>query len=138
MKTHDCERYLEDPEANAAHLDTCEECRALFGAPDVAISAPRIDVAALPLAPWEGAQHRSWPLVVGIALAVFVVASALIAIGGPAALAALRSVVPSVDRMEALVLVMQRTPVLIVSALFLAVNTLLFVLLRRAPKGIDV
>ena len=54
MKTPDCERYIEEPEANASHLATCDECRALFGA-NANVPAPKIDVNALPLAPWEGA-----------------------------------------------------------------------------------
>lgn len=138
MKTQDCQRYLEDPEAHAAHLDTCEECRALFGANDVTIEPRPISADALPLAPWEGAQHRAWPLVVGIALAVFAIAIATVSVAGAPAYQALRASMPNVDRMQALVMVMQRTPVLVMTALFVVVNSILFVLLRRAPKGIDV
>jgi hypothetical protein len=138
MKTQDCERYIEDPEANAAHLASCEECRALFGEHDVAIEPRPIRVEALPLAPWEGAQHRAWPLVAGVTLAVFAIALALVSIAGSGAVEALRASVPSVNRMQAIVMVMRQTPVSIAVVLFLAVNSLLFVLLRRAPKGIDV
>jgi hypothetical protein len=138
MKADDCQRYIEDPEAHAAHLETCEECRALFGAGDVAIEPRPISVEALPLAPWEGAQHRAWPLVVGIALAVLAIAIGTLSVAGAPAYTALRASVPSIDRMQALLIVMRQTPMTVVGVLFIVVNSLLFMLLRRAPKGIDV
>jgi hypothetical protein len=138
MKSDDCQRYIEDPEAHATHLDSCEECRALFGTGDVAIEPRRISVDALPLAPWEGAQHRAWPLVLGIALAVLAIAIGTLSVAGAPAYNALRASVPNIDRMQALVIVMRQTPMTIVGVLFIVVNSLLFMLLRRAPKGIDV
>jgi len=61
----DCDLYLEDPETHAAHAQSCAECGVLaeaFGLPDV---PPRpIQVDALPMAAWEGAKHRTWPLVI--------------------------------------------------------------------------
>ena len=136
MKTPDCERYIEDPEANASHLETCEECRALFGA-GTAVRAPKIDVNALPLASWEGAQHRSWPLVTGAALAIFALAAALFAASGASPADTLAANVPTLGRLQALVLLMRQAPIMIVVVLFVVVNTLLIALLRRAPKGLS-
>src|SRR6185436_15171885 len=82
MKTDACERYLADPEANESHLAECEECAALFGASDIEFE--RIDTTALPLAPWEGAAHKSWPLVIGGALTVLCVAAAMFTVAGVA------------------------------------------------------
>jgi hypothetical protein len=137
MKTPDCERYIEDPEANASHLETCEECRALFGA-GTGVAVPKIDVNALPLAPWEGAQHRSWPLVSGAALAIFAIAAALFAASGASPADTLAANLPTVSRLESLVVLMRQAPIMIVGVLFIVVNTVLIALLRRAPKGIDV
>ena len=136
MKTPDCERYIEDPEANASHLETCEECRALFGA-EAAVRAPRIDVNALPLASWEGAQHRSWPLVTAAALAIFAIAAALFAASGVSPSDALAANVPTLSRLQALVGLMRQAPAMIVGVLFVLVNTLLIALLRRSPKGLS-
>jgi len=136
MKTPDCERYIEDPEANASHLETCEECRALFGA-DASVPVPKIDVNALPLASWEGAQHRPWPLVTGAALAIFAIAAALFAASGASPADTLAANVPTLDRLHALVLLMRQAPIMVVGVLFVVVNTLLIALLRRAPKGLS-
>ena len=137
MKTPDCERYIEDPEANASHLETCEECRALFAA-SADVRAPKIDVNALPLASWEGAQHRSWPLVTVAAVAIFAIAAALFAASGASPADTLAANVPTLNRLQSIVLLMRQTPIMVVAVLFVVVNTLLIALLRRAPKGIDV
>lgn len=137
MKTPDCERYIEDPEGNASHLETCEECRALFGE-TASVRAPKIDVNALPLAPWEGSQHRSWPLVASAAVAIFALAAALFAASGASPADTLAANVPTLGRLQSLVVLMRQAPVMVVGVLFVVVNTLLFALLRRAPKGIDV
>jgi hypothetical protein len=137
MKTPDCERYIEDPEANASHLATCEECRALFGTAGN-VPAPKLDVNALPLAPWEGAQHRSWPLVTGAALAIFAIAAALFAASGVSPADTLAANMPTLSRLQSLVLLMRQAPIMVVGVLFIVVNTVLIALLRRAPKGLDV
>jgi hypothetical protein len=137
MKTPDCQRYIEDPEANASHLATCEECRVLFGTA-ASVPAPKIDVNALPLAPWEGAQHRSWPLVTGAALAIFAIAAALFAASGASAADTLAANIPTLGRLQSLVLLMRQAPIVVVGVLFIVVNTVLIALLRRAPKGLDV
>ena len=137
MKTPDCERYIEDPEANASHLETCEECRALFGA-DASVPVPKIDVNALPLASWEGAQHRSWPVAIVAAVALFALAAGLFGASGASPADTLAANVPTLSRLQALVLVMRQAPIMIVGVLFVVVNMVLIALLRRAPKGIDV
>lgn len=137
MKTPDCERYIEDPEASQAHLETCEECRALFGA-GANVRAPKIDVNALPVAPWEGAQHRAWPVVIVAAAALFALAAALFGAAGASPADTLAANVPTLSRLQTLVGLMRQAPVMVVGVLFVVVNTLLFALLRRAPKGIDV
>jgi hypothetical protein len=145
MKTDACERYLVDPEANASHLGECRECAALFGN----VTTKPINVDALPLAPWEGAAHKSWPLVIGGALAVLCIAAAMFTIAGVAPLNgivhALASTIPSFTTLQLLLRYVgdgvQHAPAPLqigVAVSFLLVNTLLFVLLRRAPRGIDV
>ena len=137
MKTPDCERYIEDPEGNASHLETCAECRALFGA-GADVRTPKIDVNALPLASWEGAQHRSWPLVTVASVAIFAIAAMLFAASGASPADTLAANVPTLSRLQSLVLLMRQAPIMVVAVLFVVVNTLLIALLRRAPKGIDV
>src|SRR5258708_38026090 len=79
-----CQRYLEDPEANAGHPETGAECRAVNAAlaakADVDVAPISLD--ALPLAPWEGSSHRAWPLVLGAAAAVIIIACALCVFDG--------------------------------------------------------
>ncbi len=145
-----CEDYFEDPEKNAAHLETCSLCRALdenVGTLDV---RPRpLNLDALPLATWEGATHRTWPLVAVGAVSVLVLAIALfLAAGTPPLRGIARAVTSSVTSFEAASKFFQlfgsglhSAPMLVhvtIAVLFLFINTLLFVLLRRAPRGIDV
>ena len=59
----DCQRALEDPEANAEHLRECAECRAVFDALGVEVDAKPLPVGEMPLASWEGASHRPWGLI---------------------------------------------------------------------------
>jgi len=136
MKTPDCERYIEDPDANAGHLATCEECRALFGV-NPNVNAPKIDVHALPLASWEGAQHRSWPVVIVAAMALFAIAAGLFGASGASATDTLAANIPTISRLQSLVVLMRQAPIMIVGVLFVVVNTLLIALLRRAPKGLS-
>jgi len=148
MKTEACERYINDPEANASHLAECAECAALFGSNDIRFEHV-VETDVLPLAPWEGASDKSWPLVIGGALTVLVIAVALFTVAGVAPLNgivhALRSTIPSFTTMQLLLRYvgegMQHAPAALQIAIaisFLIVNTLLIVLLRRPPKGIDV
>ena len=140
-----CEKYLEDPEANAAHLESCDACRALVEDLDDEIEVQHrpISVDALPLAPWEGASHRTWPLVAAGLAALAILATVLAFAAGVTSLtgmaAALTTLIPPV---QPVVRALQHTgraigfPV--VAVLFVVINTILFLLLRRAPRGIDV
>ena len=139
-----CQRYLEDPEAHEAHLAECADCREVFAELDVKVAHQSVRIDDLPLAPWEGARFRSWPLVAGGALAVIAVASAIFAAAGasPAVVIgeAFRTAFPSMDVVFSFLQlargVVQSAPIVVI-VLFLAVNAILIALLRRAPKGLD-
>lgn len=136
-----CEEYLENPEGHADHLQGCAMCRAITEELDdgVEIQTLALSVDALPLAPWEGAKHRTWPLVGAGLLAVFTLAIVLSAAAEVSPVAAVTSSMPSV---QALLTFFQLTGRAIgapmVAILFVAINTALFLLLRRAPRGADV
>jgi hypothetical protein len=136
-----CEEYLEDPEANAAHLETCAECRALeedFALP-IEVQHRPIRVDALPLASWEGASHRTWPLVGAGLTAALALAIVLSAYAGISPLTVVTSSMPSLDALLTFLDLTRRAiggP--LVAVLFVVINTLLYFLLRRAPKGVDV
>lgn len=146
-----CEDYLQDPEANAAHLESCAECRAIAMELDeeVAVQPRPISLDALPMAPWEGATHRTWPLVAAGVTAMAILAAVLFLAAGISPLKgiarAVTSSVPSLDLMVNLSELaggaLHKAPVtwhVAIAVSFLAINTILFLLLRRAPKGIDV
>jgi hypothetical protein len=141
-----CQRYLEDPEANAAHLQTCAKCRAEATglAEKAGIENAPIDLDALPLAPWEGSSHRSWGFVLGGAVIVIAIALALCDASGMSPLHVAESSLASMEGMRNLL--NRATTSLRAASLgtqiafgaaFLVVNALLIVLLRRAPRGID-
>jgi hypothetical protein len=136
-----CEEYLQDPDANATHLESCAECRALEEdlALPVEIQHRPIRIDALPLASWEGASHRTWPLVGAGLMAALTLAIVLSAYAGISPIAAVTSSMPS---LQALFTFLQLTGRAIggplVAVLFVGINTILFLLLRRAPKGVDV
>ena len=146
-----CEEYLQDPEANAAHAETCAACRAIteeLDEPIVAESRP-LALDALPMAAWEGARHRTWPLVAAGVASVLILAVVLFLAAGISPLSgiarAVTSAVPSLDLMVNLSHLaggaLHKAPVawhIAIAISFLAINTILFLLLRRAPKGIDV
>ncbi len=146
-----CEDYLQDPEANAAHLESCAACRAMALELDDAVEIePRpLNVDALPLAPWEGASHRTWPLVAAGVVSMLILAAILFLAEGISPLRgiarAVISAVPSLDLMVNLSQLaggaLHNAPVMwhiAIGVSFLVINTLLFLLLRRAPRGIDV
>ena len=123
-----CQRYAEDPEANAAHLRECAKCRGIY-AP---IESQAVRVDALPLAPWEGAGYRSWPLVFGGALALLAIALGLCAAAGISLAAAIRAGAGS-DWRATLAMASNAVTRIYHSTTLL----LLVVLLRRSPRGID-
>ena len=142
----ECQRYLEDPEANAAHLQSCAECRAVSAAlaEKSDVEPASIDVNALPLAPWESSSYRPWPLVLGITAVVVAVALALCDAAGLSPLHVAESSLTSMEAMRGLI--DRATASLRAASLiwqiafgvaFLIVNALLIVLLRRSPRGID-
>jgi hypothetical protein len=141
--TNNCDQYLEDPEAHASHAETCESCGALEAAllADDGVEVPTrpVRVDALPMAAWEGASHRTWPLVVAGAVSVLILSAVLWVATG---LSPLATVTASVPPLSAVLKMLQLTgkglggPA--VAVLFIVINSILFLLLRRAPKGIDV
>jgi ABC-type amino acid transport system permease subunit len=140
----DCQRYLEDPEANAAHLRDCAECRAVFDALGLDVEAKPLHVGELPLASWEGAAHRPWPLIAAGTVAVVALAIAVYFMAG---LTPLRVFSSEMTRLEMLRDVLRLTSAAVrnapmtwqvtIGVLFVIVNTILVLLLRRAPRGID-
>lgn len=139
-RTPDCERYLEDPEANAGHLEECAECRAFFETlDDSAVEHRSVSIDALPLAQWEGASHKPWGLVLSAAAFVVAVVVAFFAVTGvsPRVVA---SALPPFDVLLEVGKGVHNAPMswrVVLLVLFLLVNTVLYLLLRRAPKGID-
>ncbi len=141
-----CQRYLEDPEANAGHLETCAECRAVNAALDAKtdVDAAPISLDSLPLAPWEGSSHRAWPLVLGAAAAVILIAFVLCDLAGISPMHVAESSLTSMEARRDLVRSatdwLRAAPAAMQVAFgvaFIVVNALLVVLLRRAPRGID-
>jgi hypothetical protein len=156
MNRESCDRYLEDPEANASHLEECAECRAV----DEALRAPSddalrassvlgprssVDVGNLPVAGWESASYRAWPLVLAGAIAVAVIATLLFAATGASPIEIMRGNVPSGDVLASMVRLasgaVQNAPVrwqVAIAICFVLVNGIFIMLLRRAPRGLDV
>jgi hypothetical protein len=144
MNDDACQRYLEDPEAHAAHLETCAECRALFGETELPADAKPLALGELPLASWEGAAHRAWPVVIAALLVAVLLAAALFLISGVSPLAVVQSlagraaIAGDVSRHVGEAAHNAPRGLLLGAAiLFVLVNAVLFALLSRAPKGID-
>ena len=146
-----CEAYLEDPEQHEAHLETCEACRELFADLDAELEVrPRsIAVDGLPMAAWEGASHRTWPLVaVGVASVTILAVVLFLAAGTPPLRGIARALTSSIMSFEAASKFfqhfgtgLQSAPAMVhvtIAVLFVVINSLLLFLLRRSPKGIDV
>ena len=103
-----------------------------------------VAIGQLPLAPWEGAAHRSWPLVAAGALLLMVVAAAVCFWAGVPPGRVLQSSFSTMQSARGFVTTAAtalREASLVVQVgfglLFIAVNTVLVLLLRRAPRGID-
>ncbi|HEX7705483.1 MAG TPA: hypothetical protein VF701_03395 [Thermoanaerobaculia bacterium] len=146
-----CDDYLRDPEANASHLAVCPTCRAMteeLGG-QVAIRQRPLNLDALPLAAWEGASHRTWPLVAAGAASILILAVVLFIGAGMPPLEGLTTAVASgFTSVEAMARFFQllgsglhSAPAgvhVTVAVLFIIINAILLLLLRRAPKGMDV
>lgn len=139
-----CQQYLENPEAHPEHLAGCAECREMADAlmePRLQPGASEVRLPNLPLAPWEGASHRSWPLVLGSALTVIAIAAAFFAAAGVSPVEVFRNNAPSLDMAVSIIRLVQNAPAtfhIVVIVSFVVVNALFLLLLRRAPRGIDV
>ena len=139
-----CQRYLEDPEASPGHLAECEQCRALFDTLGLSVEDRPVAVGTLPLAPWEGASHRPWPLVAGGALLLLVVAIGVCFWAGVPPLRIVQSSLSTMQNARGAIsgaaAALREASLMWQIAfglLFIAVNTALVLLLRRAPRGID-
>ena len=146
MTNDPCQRYLEDPEANADHLQSCAKCRAEAAAlaAKSEVEAPSIDLDALPLAPWEGSSHRAWPLVLGGVAGILLIALALCDAAGMSPVHVAEGSLASMElfrnQLRGWAETLRGASIgtqLAFGAAFLIVNALLVVLLRRAPRGID-
>jgi hypothetical protein len=144
-----CEDYLQDPEENAAHLESCAMCRAIVEDLDdeIEIRERPLNIDALPLAGWEGASYRTWPLVAAGVAAIVILAVVLFLAAGTPPLrgmaSALTSGMTSVEALSNFFRLFGRglhgAPPAVhitVGVLFVIINTILFLLLRRAPKGL--
>lgn len=146
-----CDDYFSDPEKNAAHLESCALCRATTEELDepVVVSPRPLDLDALPMASWEGASHRTWPLVAAAAISLLILAVVLFLAAGSSPLRgiadSLVSAVPSLKLMVNLSELaggaLHNAPTawhIAIGISFVIINSVLVLLLRRAPRGIDV
>lgn len=143
-----CETYLQDPEANAAHLAECPKCRLMIRGLELEPEVRPQPMPRLPVAPWEGASYRPWGLV-GIAGAILLLASfALFLVAGvspwegfAATFGGLAGRLELLSRASTIAEALQAAPKafhLCVLTGFVVVNILFVMLLRRPPKGYDV
>ena len=145
MTENDCQRYLEDPEKYAEHLASCEACSAMEADLDQPLLTRPLALEDLPLASWEGAQYRAWPLVIIGAAVVLALALLLFVLAGVSPAVVITANLPLIGAVPTVVRLMtaavqQVSPLMQVILLvaFVVINTLFFVLLRRAPRGLDV
>lgn len=145
-----CDEYLQDPETHPDHLESCRSCRAIADelGGEITLQNRTISLDELPLAPWEGAAHRTWPLVLAGAAAILILAIVLFLAAGTSPLQgivkSLVSVIPSlgllVNLSELAGGALHKAPAawhVAIGISFVVINTILFLLLRRAPRGID-
>ena len=139
-----CQRYLEEPEANAEHLRDCAECRAVFDALGLEVDAQPLAVGELPLAPWEGASHRPWELIGASAISILTLAILFFVYAGTTPASVVASEISRLEMMRTMLRLastaVQTAPLtwqVTIGVLFVVVNTILVLLLRRAPRGID-
>lgn len=154
-----CQQFRQDPEALSTHPEQCAACSALleesadfetrlregFGSPE--LRPLRLDSDQLPVAPWEGASERAWPLAVLGALSLVFLAVILFLLSGISPTDGFRAVIasqlPRFEMFELAAVVgegLRAAPAgvhLLIFAGFLVVNFVFFRLLRRAPRGVD-
>lgn len=143
--TEDCQRYLEDPDKHPEHPAGCESCRTFAESLGDGLEVRPLEVETLPMAAWEGAGHRSWPLLIAAAAGLLVAAMAVLAVAGVSPLELFHGRVPSLDILLSMATMaggaVQNAPRVWQAAIvigFVVVNAIFVALLRRAPKGIDV
>lgn len=143
MTTDPHAEFLQDPEAQAGHLETCAECRALVQSLEARVSAGSLKIDKLPMAAWEGAAYRSWPFVAAVSAILATIAIVLCHMAGVSPLHVLTSDASVAQWRTLLALLtgaLKRAPIaiqILFGVAFVAVNTILFLLLRRPPRGID-
>ena len=135
--------FLQDPEGHASHLDECADCRAIVAGLDAPLSHEPIRIDRLPVAAWEGAAYRSWGFVAACSAVLAVTAIVMCRVAGVSPLHAV-SADASISQWRTLLTVMTgalRHATLgwqiLFGCAFVAVNTILFLLLRRPTRGID-
>lgn len=154
MNSESCQTFLNDPENHTEHVRSCPRCAALMsGLEPGALQEPSGSLIrtfapeSLPIAEWEGAAHRNWPLVFLTGLAIVAAA----AIGFMAAgISPVAGVSQSIQAMIPTTLSLRlaqhfgnslhRAPMsfhVMVLFSFVTVNLLLVLLLKRSPKGVD-
>ena len=161
MSERGCQSFLQNPASSPGHLETCELCRDKAEALEVlgnrlgaaaSVESSR-QVAAelmeeLPVAPWEGANHRAWVLVFGGAgIIVLFVAGAFSLLGiSPVdgfVNAVSQTTIPRknlIDISQSLVVLVQQASAGVqafIGLSFVIVNVVFFFLLRRPPRGYD-
>jgi hypothetical protein len=157
----DCEAYRRQPEEHASHLEQCEECQQLVEASEEAVGrignlqvvpppAFAQSVATrLPVAPWEGASHRSWGLTLAAFGLVVLLATTAFLAAGISPLHGLHAAIRDallpglnpIQIIQSFAAIISTAPGsfhLTVGILFVLVNVLLVFLLRRPPRGYDV
>src|SRR4029079_5118512 len=82
MTTDPHAEFLQDPEAQAGHLETCAECRALVQSLEARVSAGSLKIDKWPMAACEGAAYRSWPFVAAVSAILAIIAIVLCHMAG--------------------------------------------------------
>lgn len=148
MTRDDCEAFLEEPEKGEEHLRSCDSCRALVdelsreSAADVSV----LSLGNLPVAPWEGAAHRSWSSVAAVGAAIAILALAGFVIAGVPPLRGfwqglVGGMFPTLDPLKLLMAVsnfVRSAPMsfhLFIGVAFVIVNVIFVAMLRRNTRG---
>lgn len=159
MTESSCRDFRENPEEFNKHPEGCAACAALLeesselemkireglGSPELRTLS--LNSRELPVAPWEGASERAWPLAVLGALALVFMAVILFLLSGISPTEGFRAVVvsqlPRFEMFEVAAVVgegLRAAPPgvhLLILAAFIIVNLVFLRLLRRAPRGVD-